>query len=165
MSKGALTFWHKIDGPLGALFIIFAVGLMGYTIRGYEDGGLVATLLERLRSAAVDARADERNQCAQQITTVNDDYQARAQLRDKQVATLVQQNKILLQLVTKSVADQSVQLRKANEAAAAASKAADVANSTNQKVTEVSKKLDTAASAVKAAPAPSGSWLGGGRSR
>lgn len=160
------SFWHKIDGPLGALFIIIAAGMTGYVLRGYEDGGIVATLLERVRSASRDARADERNQCATKVTSLNDDYRERARLRDNQVATLVQQNKVLLGLVNKSIADQSTQLRKANEAASAAAKAAEVASNTNEKVTEVSKKIDSAASAVKAEPA-SGirSWFGGGRSR
>lgn len=158
MREKVTELWHKIDGPIGAIFVAFAFGLFGYVIRGYEDGGVVATLVQQVKSASVDARADERNQCANKLTGIIQNSQQLGALRDRQIATLIYQNKTLLSLVTKSVADQSLQLRKANEAAVAAAKAADVANSTNQKVNEVSKKLESAVQPKAAVPAQP--WIG-----
>ena len=152
MSEKALHFWHKIDGPLGAIMMACAFGLFGYVIRGFEDGGIVATLVQQVKSAGVDARADERNICSNRVTNIIATYSNIAKLRDAQVTTLIGQNKALISLVQKSVADQSTALRKANEAVAASSKAADAAENASQKATEVSKKLDTATYPKTAVP-------------
>lgn len=138
-------FWRRIDGPLGALFLLGFVFNVGYLVRGYEDGGIVATLIERVHSA----RMDERAQCEQQSTVTLAGYQERSRLRDEQVRTLIQQNKILFTLVQNNSAKSSKALATATEAA---NRAASAADSADRKATEINKRLDTATQPAAVVP-------------
>lgn len=144
MKQAALSFWHKIDGPLGAVMIACACGLFGYVIRGYEDGGLVATLMERIRLA----RVDERNQGQQQLLQAQSAYQERAKLRDAQVHVLIDQNKALFALISADITSKNKKLAalqaQVEQATQAADSADQKANVINQKTDQLNKKLDTA---------------------
>jgi hypothetical protein len=150
--------WHKIDGPIGAILVATVVGWTGYVVRGYEDGGIVATLIERIGHARLDERAQQQAANA----AVVKGYQDRAIYRDQQVATLIDQNKTLIKLLIQSSAARSAQLKvlssqidKAAEAATAANDAARVAS---VKAAETSKKLDTATNPT--AVVPPTPWIG-----
>lgn len=138
-------FWKRIDGPLGAIFLLGFVFNVGYLVRGYEDGGFVATLIERIHSA----RLDERAQCEGRVQDMQTGYQERSKLRDAQVATLIQQNKALIELVKNTSASRSRALRDAIDAA---NKAADSAGSADKKATEINKRLDTATQPAAVVP-------------
>jgi uncharacterized protein YhaN len=150
--------WHHIDGPLGGVLIVCSAAMVGYVVRGYEDGGIVATLVERIRLA----RVDERNQCIEQQRHTLANYQSYDKLRDAQVATLIEQNKQLYRLVEKGAAERSAQFRAATAAAQAATdaanRAATAAKSAEVTGQEVSKKLDNATQPTAVTPKP---WAGG----
>lgn len=159
MSKEKLvTFWHKIDGPIGALLVALSFGLFGYVIRGYEDGGLVATLLERIRLA----RVDERNQNQAQMLAAQNSYQERAKLRDDQVHTLIEQNRALFELISRDITSKNKKLAdlqlKVDKATQAADAAEAKATQINEKTDQLNKKLDNATQPT--AVVPSQPWPG-----
>lgn len=154
MKERIRTIWHHIDGPLGGLLVVFFFGLSGYVIRGYEDGGLVASLSESINSA----RMDERALCVTEAKRTLDSYVAKEQLRAQQVATLIEQNRALYSLVARTTAARSAELQKATSAAEAATRAANnaavSANKADETGKEVSKKLDTATQPSAIVPKP-----------
>lgn len=148
------AFWQRIDGPLGLLLLAGAMFNVGYVVRGYEDGGFVATLIERIRYA----RTDERNQCDMRLTQLAEGYRERAKIRDAQVATLTDQYRTLGELIRKGALARAETLRKATEAAEAAKQAASSADAATKKADIVDKKLDTATQPT--AVVPHHPWIG-----
>lgn len=145
--------WRHIDGPLGILLVAVATWNVGYVVRGYEDGGLVASLTEKIKTA----RLDERQQCDNKMQVVIGGYQERAKMRDAQVDVLTYQYHTLAELIHKGASDRQETLRKATEAAEAAKQAAANAHEASKKADNVDKKLETATNPVAVVPKP---WVG-----
>lgn len=161
MNEKVTHFWHKIDGPLGAIIVAIVVGWTGYVVRGYEDGGVVATLIERIGHARLDERAQQQAANA----AIVKGYQDRAIYRDQQVETLIDQNKKLINLLIQSSASRSAQLKSLSAAVDKAASAATAANqaavAASAKASETSKKLDTATNPT--AVVPHTGWIGNKR--
>lgn len=162
MKERVVQFWHKIDGPIGALLIAMSCGMTGYVIRGYEDGGIVATLIERVQSSRLDERVQQRFVC----TRLSLEWQERAKLRDSQVDLLIKQNEYLIRLVSRDSITRNTQLAKLKEATEQATRSANAAesaaNASEQKSNEVSQKLESATQPIALPPKP---WTGGGRNK
>lgn len=146
------SFWHTLKGVLGAFLLASSVGWIGYAIRGYEDGGIVASLMQRVNTSRLDERATQLN--AQK--EMQKGYQLRSDERDKQVAFLIKQNEILINFFVSSSKERKAQLEQLKELASRSANAAIEAKST---AVATEKKVDRIASAVEAASAPKASTL------